>query len=123
MLLHTSLFVSDVDASIDFYRTLVDYELVHVIESDDGPNSHFVGPADADDLADASIQFKPADGPVDPGTFDHVALAVDDVDAAVARVDDSHVTGEPESVPELGLRIAFLDDPDGYGIELIESLD
>jgi lactoylglutathione lyase len=123
MLLHTSLFVSDVDASIDFYRTLVGYELVHVIESDDGPSSHFVGPADAETVGEASLQFKPADGPVDSGDFDHVALAVDDVDAAVDRVDASHVTGEPETVSDLGLRIAFLDDPDGYGIELIETLD
>ena len=71
---------------------------------------------------DAALQLSPVDGPVEPGDFNHVALEVEDVDATVADLDDALVGQGPETIPEFGLRVAFVEDPDGYGIELIEEL-
>lgn len=119
---HTALHVSDVEHSTEFYRDLADYEVVREFEADDGTRNHFVGDPDGDERDDAALQLSPVDGPVEPGDFNHVALEVEDVDATVADLDDALVDQGPETIPEFGLRVTFVEDPDGYGIELIEEL-
>jgi lactoylglutathione lyase len=119
---HTALHVSDVEHSTEFYRDLADYEVVREFEADDGTRNHFVGDPDGDERDDAALQLSPVDGPVEPGDFNHVALEVEDVDATVADLDDALVDQGPETIPEFGLRVAFVEDPHGYGIELIEEL-
>lgn len=121
-LLHTALWVSDLEASIDFYADLLGYEVVREFENDDGVRNVFLGHPDpaADD--DAALQLLPADGPVEPGDLEHVALATDDVDAAVESLDDDLVDDGPKTLDESELRVAFAEDRDGYGLELIEQL-
>jgi lactoylglutathione lyase len=59
----------------------------------------------------------------DLGTgYGHVALAVDDLDEALARLKDQGIEPErePYRVREGGSRICFVKDPDSYRIELID---
>ena len=119
---HTALHVSDVDASTEFYADLAGYEVVREMAADDGSVHKFVGDPDGGARDDAALQLSPTDGAVETGDFDHVALEVDDVDATVASLDDDLVNEGPEEVPEFGLRVAFVEDPDGYSVELIEDL-
>lgn len=52
----------------------------------------------------------------------HLAFAVDDVDAALARLQQQGVACEPVRVDEFtGRRFTFLADPDGLPIELYET--
>lgn len=119
---HTALHVSDIDASTEFYCDLAGYEVVREFEGDDGTVNRFVGDPDSGERDNAALQLSPLDAPIETGNFNHVALEVEDVDAAVAGVDEALVNEGPETITEFGLRAAFIEDPDGYGIELIEDL-
>jgi lactoylglutathione lyase len=54
--------------------------------------------------------------------YGHIALAVDDLDATLARLAEQGIEPErePYRVREGGSRLCFLRDPDSYRIELIE---
>jgi len=119
---HVAIPVADIEREIEFYADLLGYEVVREFTADDGTRNVFIGHPDpaADD--DAALQLVAAEGSVETGDFVHTALTVDDVDAAVADLDDDLVTGEPETLDGDGLRVAFIDDPEGWGVELVEQL-
>ena len=54
--------------------------------------------------------------------YGHIALAVDDLDATLERLAGQGIEPErpPYRVREGGSRLCFVQDPDGYRIELIE---
>ena len=54
--------------------------------------------------------------------YGHIALAVDDLDEALARLGEQGIQPErePYRVREGGSRICFVGDPDGYRVELID---
>jgi lactoylglutathione lyase len=56
-----------------------------------------------------------------PGDSTLLVLEVDDVDAAVARL-EAHVVRAPVDQPDWGGRVAYLRDPSGNLIELFQSL-
>ena len=56
-----------------------------------------------------------------PGDSTLLVLEVDDVDAAIARMEE-HVVQAPLDQPEWGGRVAYLRDPSGNLIELFQSL-
>ena len=119
---HTAIRVADVDAEVEFYADLAGYEVVRSFEADDGTRNVFVGEPDSDAADDAALQLVAADGPVETGDFVHVALGVESVDETVAALDDNLVTGGPETLEDDDLRVAFVEDPEGWGVELIEEL-
>ena len=55
--------------------------------------------------------------------YGHVAIGVDDLDATLARLKQQGIEPErePYRVREGGSRLCFVQDPDSYRIELIES--
>jgi lactoylglutathione lyase len=55
--------------------------------------------------------------------YGHVAVGVDDLDGTLERLAQQGIEPErpPYSVREGGSRLCFVQDPDGYRIELIES--
>jgi lactoylglutathione lyase len=60
----------------------------------------------------------------DLGTgYNHIAITADDLDATLARLAEQGIEPEkpPYRVREGGSRLAFVRDPDGYRIELIET--
>lgn len=123
--LHTAITVSDLDAMRAFYEDTLGLPHSRDFEVD-GTLNYFVGDEDAE------IQFvhKP-DADPDPDSdrsgegLDHLAVAVEDVDATVAAAReewDSEVETEPTDMEDLGVRIAFVTDPEGYVVELIADL-
>ena len=73
--------------------------------------------------AEIELTYNYGVGAYDPGTgFGHVALGVPDVAAACERVraHGGRVTREPGPVKGGSSVIAFVEDPDGYKIELIQ---
>jgi lactoylglutathione lyase len=59
----------------------------------------------------------------DVGTgYGHIALAVDDMDDALSQLKQQGIEPErePYRVREGGSRICFVQDPDGYRVELID---
>ncbi|WP_415378637.1 VOC family protein [Halosimplex sp. TS25] len=120
---HTAIRVEDVEASVEFYEDLFGYEVLREFETDDGTRNVFVGdPADEDTDDPAALQFVEADGPVETGDFEHVALTVEDVDATLDQLDDDRIEDGPITMEEYDSRVAFVTGPEGWGIELVEDL-
>lgn len=122
--LHPALWVSDVEATRAFYTALGLTTSREVVE-DDGVVNWF-----ARGDCETEIQFRePPDGAdTDAVGFDHVALAVDDAAAVVSLVAEDTAGGveRPPTTVETDAatyRIAFVTDPDGYRVELIETVD
>lgn len=119
---HTALQVEDVEGSVEFYEDRLGYEVLRSFEADDGTRNVFVGSPDPTLDDDSVVQLVEAEGPVETGDFEHVAVTVDDVDATVETLDDERITGGPTTMDEFDLRVAFVEAPEGWGIELVEEL-
>ncbi|WP_251329821.1 VOC family protein [Haloplanus pelagicus] len=127
-LIHTAIQVSDLDATRAFYEDALDFEhrldFEWPADDEDAVYNYYVGRGDG-----AEIQFRYDPGrtdPVEPTGIDHLALDVDDVDAEFDRLveaTDCPVVSEPTTVDPAGTRVAFVEDPDGYVVELVEQLE
>ena len=123
-LVHTCLRVVDPDASVRFYSAL-GFEPRGRLNFDSAYNVYLGLPGDGDQL-ELTVNVG-REEPYDLGEgYNHVALAVDDLDALLLRL-SADLGVEPEKPPyrpggrdDLP-RIAFVTDPDGYRIELIDG--
>ncbi|GBQ72000.1 lactoylglutathione lyase [Ameyamaea chiangmaiensis NBRC 103196] len=123
--LHTMVRVRDLDASIAFYRLLGMHELRRREVPDGRYTLVFIGFADnAAGQAEIELTYNwGQDDGYEVGTgFGHFAVGVPDVAEAVdaVRAGGGKVTREAGPVKFGTTVIAFVEDPDGYKIELIE---
>ena len=126
-ILHTMLRVGDLARSIDFYTGVLG---MRVLRTTDRPDQKytlaFVGYGDESQHAVLELTYNYGVDRYDLGTaYGHVAIAVDDAAAACAAVKAKGGTVTREAGPVKGgtTVIAFVQDPDGYKIELIQSRD
>lgn len=119
-LLHTCLNVSDVDRSVEWYTEQLDFGESWGFETEDGETvNRYV--ADGNGV---ELQLSDTEGatPAAAGDlWDHVAVSVEDVDAAFEAIENHGVRSEPTDQPAAGARTAFIEDPDGHVVELIEA--
>ena len=122
-LVHTCLRIRDVDASLRFYGA-IGFEERGRLNFESAYNVYLGLPGDGDRL-ELTVNIGRTE-PYDLGDgYNHVAITVDEIDAALARLAEIGV--EPERPPyrpgdRIDLpRIAFVADPDGYRIELIDG--
>ena len=125
-LLHTMIRVGDLDRSLDFYQRLLGMKVLRRKEYPDGKFTNvFVGYGD--ERSDAVIELTYNWGreePYEQGTgWGHLAIGVPDIYAACERLEGAGVTiARPPGPMKHGTTvIAFIVDPDGYKIELIEE--
>ena len=128
--LHTMIRVGNLDRSIKFYTELLGMKELRRRDVPDGKYTlAFLGygEGNAEGQGEIELTYNYGVDRYDPGTaFGHIALAVDDVRAACeivrerAAVLGGRVTREPGPVKGGTSVIAFVEDPDGYKIELIE---
>ena len=120
--LHTSIFVNDMASSIDFYTKKLGLRLL------DGPN-HFPGNADmafvgADWNSYIELVYDlEAHPPYEIGNrYEHLAVEVADVPKAVERLREQgvRIVKEPKKSPSGTRTIAFVEDPNGIPVELLE---
>ncbi len=126
-MLHTMLRVGDLQASIDFYTRALGMKLLRTTDRpEQGYSLAFVGYGEGNRSGDAEIELTYNHG-VDRyemgSAFGHVALGVPDVAAACEQVRNAggKVTREAGPVKGGSTIIAFVEDPSGYKIELIQS--
>ncbi len=121
--LHTSIFVNDMRESIAFYTEQLGLELLG------GPH-HYPGNADMAFIGaswDAYIELVydlEDHKPYDFGTrVEHLALEVNDLDGLLASLcaSGASVMSGPKADPEGMRRIAFIVDPNGIPVELLEK--
>ena len=123
-ILHTMLRVGDLQRSIRFYTDVLGMK---VLRTTDRPEQKytlaFVGYGDESEHAVLELTYNYGVAAYDLGTaYGHVALEVPDAAAActAVRSKGGKVTREAGPVKGGTTVIAFVEDPDGYKIELIE---
>jgi lactoylglutathione lyase len=124
-ILHTMLRVGDMQRSIDFYTRVMGMQLLRTTDRPEQKYSlAFVGYGDESQGAVLELTYNyGVDKYEMGGAFGHVAIAVPDAHAACERIRASggQVTREAGPVKGGSTVIAFVQDPDGYKIELIQS--
>lgn len=123
--LHTMIRVGDLQRSIDFYTKVLGMQLLRTSENEEYKYSlAFVGYGDESSGAVIELTYNWGVTSYEMGTaFGHVALGVDDVAATCEAIRQAggNVTREAGPVKGDTTIIAFVEDPDGYKIELIEN--
>jgi len=123
-LLHTMLRVGDLQRSIDFYTRVMGMRLLRTSENPQYKYSlAFVGYGSNPEHAELELTYNHGVDHYEPGTaFGHIALQVEDAHAACERIKAAggNVTREAGPVKGGTTVIAFVTDPDGYKIELIQ---
>ncbi|WP_233959963.1 lactoylglutathione lyase [Pectobacterium versatile] len=124
-LLHTMLRVGDLQRSIDFYTQILGMRVLRTSENTEYKYTlAFVGYTEESEGAVIELTYNWSVDSYDLGNaYGHIALGVDDVAATCERIRKAggNVTREAGPVKGGTTVIAFIEDPDGYKIELIEN--
>ena len=145
---HTMLRIKDPRASLDFYTRVLGFSLARKVDFEQAKFSlYFLVLAEIDDLPDGDeerrqwlarqrgvlelthnhgTESQPGpvyhDGNSEPRGFGHICVSVPDVRAACARMEAMGVPFQKKLSDGSMREIAFIKDPDGYWIELIQPL-
>jgi len=124
--LHTMIRVGNLDAAIDFYTRHLGMKLTRRQDYPDGKFTlAFVGYGDESDHTVIELTHNwDQQGGYDLGTgFGHLAIAVPDIYGVceTMRAEGVTISREPGPMKHGKTVIAFIEDPDGYKIELIEK--
>ena len=140
VLTHTMLRITDPARSLEFYEAALGMRLITQLDFNEARFSlYFLQPRGHVDQSDGSLEstFSRAgllelthnwdddggpkhSGNTDPKGFGHIAVAVPDIAAACARFEEMGVTFQKRP-DEGGMKnIAFIKDPDGYWIEIVQ---
>lgn len=124
-ILHTMVRVGDLDRSINFYRDVLGMTL---LRKKDYPGGRFtlafLGYGSEEETAVIELTHNWDTSSYDLGTgYGHIAIGVEDIYGTCERIKESggKVVREPGPMKHGNTVIAFVEDPDGYKVELIES--
>ncbi|QWE21390.1 lactoylglutathione lyase [Polynucleobacter sp. AP-Kolm-20A-A1] len=126
MILHTMLRVGDLNRSINFYTNILGMNVLRTTERPEQKYSlAFVGygKGNADGQAEIELTYNHGVSSYDMGTaYGHIAIGVPDAYSACAKIKAAggNVTREAGPVAGGDTIIAFVTDPDGYKIELVQ---
>jgi lactoylglutathione lyase len=124
-ILHTMLRVGDLDRSLDFYTRVLGMQL---LRKHDYPDGRFTlafvgyGPEDTNPAIELTHNWD-TDRYEIGNAYGHIALGVDDIHGACDRIRAAggKVVREPGPMKHGTTVIAFVEDPDGYKVELIQK--
>ena len=127
MFAHTSIRTSNMDRSIDFYTKLMGLNLLSRREIK-RTNAEIAFLQDSEgkgaklELTYYRNQKKFIQVDYEDRLFDHIAFEIKDMDKTISKLRSEKITitDEPYTVGPAGQLIAFIEDPDGTLIELIE---
>jgi lactoylglutathione lyase len=126
-LLHTMLRVGNLQRSIDFYTQVLGMKLLRKSENPEYKYTlAFVGYGSNPEHAEIELTYNWGTESYDHGTaFGHIALGVPDAYAACEKIRAAggNVTRDAGPVKGGTTVIAFVTDPDGYKIELIQRVE
>lgn len=124
-ILHTMLRVGDLDKSIQFYTEVMGMLLLRTNENKEYEYTlAFLGYGDESQGAVIELTYNWGTSEYDMGNaFGHIAIGVDDIYTTcdTIKAAGGNVTREPGPVKGGTTHIAFVKDPDGYMIELIQN--
>jgi lactoylglutathione lyase len=127
MFVHTSIRTSNMDRSIDFYTKLLDLILLsrREIPQNNAEIAFLQDPQAKSATLELTFyreQKKFSQPDYENRVFDHIAFEVKDMNQTIKAMKNARVTitDEPFRLSPRGSLIAFVEDPDGTLIELIE---
>ena len=123
-MMHTMIRVFDLDKSIKFYTELLGMKL---LRREDFPGGRFTnafvgyGPEETDTVVELTFNWDQAAPYEIGGGFGHLALGVQDIYAVCGALEKqgARIPRPPGPMKHGTTHIAFVEDPDGYKIELI----
>ncbi|KAI1403878.1 glyoxalase I [Hypoxylon fuscum] len=139
---HTMIRVKDAEKSLKFYQDVMGMSLFRTNEQAAAKfNLYFLGypgdkgtpengfTADYEGLLELTWNygtekdenFKYHDGNSEPKGFGHIAISVDNIDAACARFESLNVNWKKRLTDGRMKNVAFVLDPDGYWIEIVQN--
>ncbi|MCJ1230691.1 Lactoylglutathione lyase [Toensbergia leucococca] len=135
---HTMIRIKDHAASLKFYKEIMGMTLLRTSENASNKfNLYFLGYAPPNPTStshheglleltwnygtenDASFAYH--NGNTDPQGFGHICVSVDDLDAACKRFEEKGVQWKKRLTEGRMRNVAFVLDPDGYWIEVIQN--
>ena len=126
-ILHTMLRVGDLQRSIDFYTKVLGMKLLRTSENPEYKYSlAFLGYGSNPEHAELELTYNWGVDKYDMGSaYGHIAISADDIykTCEQVRAAGGNITREPGPVKGGTTVIAFITDPDGYKVELIERAD
>lgn len=120
--LHAMIRVKDINKSMEFYTKLLDMNLVRTIKLDDCV-LYFLSDEDGQTQIELTANFEnPENGYTNGNAFGHFAFGVDSMEEFNKKLKSFgyEYLYEPYHMEEAGSTIAFIKDPDGNEIEIIE---
>ena len=124
-LLHTMLRVKNLDRSLSFYCDQLEMKLLRKKDYPGGEFTlAFVGYGDESENAVLELTYNWGKEDYTLGdAYGHIAIGVDDIYATCAgiKAQGGNVTREPGPMKHGTTVIAFVEDPDGYKVELIQT--
>lgn len=123
--LHTMIRVGDLDRSVDFYTRVLGFVEVDRSEYADGEFtlSYLKAPGDGDNAPMLELTYNWGVDSYDLGSgYGHVAFAVDSMDEIASQLERAGLgfSWGPGKTPNGKTTMAFIEDPDGYQIELLQ---
>jgi len=123
-MMHTMLRVKDIEKSIDFYTRLLGMQLVRRNEFPEGKFTlAFVGYGPEKDNTVLELTYNWDSDGYEMGTaYGHIALGVRDIYGICAQLEKegAKIPRQPGPMMHGTTHIAFIEDPDGYKVELID---
>ncbi|CAM8373984.1 MULTISPECIES: lactoylglutathione lyase [Candidatus Methylopumilus] len=123
--LHTMIRVSDLEKSLTFYTNILGMKLLRLYEYPEGKFTlAFVGFGDEKDHAVIELTYNWGVTSYDKGNaFGHIAIEVEDAykTCELIKSKGGKVVREAGAMQHGTTVIAFIEDPDGYKIELIQA--
>ncbi|PZV12474.1 MAG: lactoylglutathione lyase [Leptolyngbya sp.] len=123
-LLHTMLRVGNLEKSLNFYCSFLDMKLLRQKDYPGGEFTlAFVGYGDESDNSVLELTYNWGKEDYTLGdAYGHIAIGVDDIYATCEqiRTQGGKVTRDPGPMKHGSTVIAFVEDPDGYKVELIQ---
>ena len=129
---HVCIGVTDIERSLDFYKRLLGMDVVFDVELEgasleavtgqQGAKGRMVGGLVGGTMIEllglGAVKAPERAGP--PVGYTNISLVVEDLDRAYERVGQLGFRAEQEPVEIAGVRMFFVNDPDGTAIELVE---
>lgn len=119
---HTMIRVKDIDKSLKFYKEVLGLKVLRTMELEDA-TLYFI--SDENETCTIELTYNhelPEGGYTHGNYFGHLALETSDMDkfTETLQFNGLDYTIPPFDVKQGGPKIAFVKDPDGFSIELIE---
>lgn len=119
---HTMIRVKDIEKSLKFYQEVLGLKLLRTMELKDS-TLYFISDERECCTIELTHNHKLPEGGYSQGNyFGHLAFDTDDLDkfTEIVKLNDLEYVWPPFYIKEGGPRIAFINDPDGFSIEIIE---